>query len=150
MYTCVHTFPPLAIFFCPTPWPRGCHPHCIPYPGLTIPSRCSAVDIASLGVSPSAVRKDRHPSPPPGCSTNRSRGAFPGYADQDVARIPSLRMPRPALHRGARRNSGCSPSEYARGCRCHSKGCQRLLGWACTPQGIATASTGGKAAHTAC
>ena len=35
------------IYFFFTPWPKGCHPHCTPYSGSTIPSRCSAFDIVS-------------------------------------------------------------------------------------------------------
>ena len=137
-------------FFCPTPWPRGCHPHCTPYSGLTILSRCSAVDTASLGVSPLAVRKDRHPTPPPGCPTNRSRGAFLGHADQGMARVPSSRRPRLALYGGVHRSSIYSPFEYTKGCLCRRRGCQQLPEWICALQGIATASMGGKAARTTC
>ena len=117
MCTCV------CFFFGPTAWPRGCHPHCTSCPEWTVLSECSTADIVFLDASPSAVGRNRPQSPPPGYPTSRSPGSSPGCVDQGVARVPSLRMPRPAPHGGACRSFVYSPFKYPKGCLCHCKGC---------------------------
>ena len=75
------------------PLPRGYHLHCTPCPRLTILSRCSVADTAFLDASPSAVGRNRPPSPPPRYPTSRSLNSSTGCVDQGVARVSLPRIP---------------------------------------------------------
>ena len=145
----IHVLPPYFFFNLHHPLPRGYHLHCAPCPGLTILSRCSVADTAFLDASPSAVGRNRPPSPPLGYPTSRNLGSSTGYVDRGVAQVRPSRMPRSALPGEVRHNSVCFPSEQPRGSLCYSKGCQLLHGWAFTCWDTAAASTGVKATRTA-
>ena len=124
IYIC--TFPPflLIVFFnlhCPLP--KGYPPHCTSYPGLTVLSRSSVADTTFLDASPSAVGRNRLPSPPPRYPTSRSLNSSTGCVDQGVARVSLPRIPRPVLPREVHHNSVCSLFEQSNGSQCRSKDC---------------------------